>query len=151
MTQDSPSIVLLFFISIRRVYISELRSPTGLFFIPQVMHAYGEWWNDSDRGTPKSSGGSLFQWHFAHHKSHQDSDANPGLRSETSVANRLGHGTALQKGVVFLQARLNKSNFVIHRHTYRAQFFVTMTLLFVILPYELFYFSQIYLRLFIFI
>jgi hypothetical protein len=31
--------------------VSELRPPTGLLFIPQVIYEYGEqWWNDICRG-----------------------------------------------------------------------------------------------------
>jgi hypothetical protein len=31
-------------------YVSELRLPTGLLFIPQVIYEHGEsWWNDTDR------------------------------------------------------------------------------------------------------
>jgi hypothetical protein len=31
-------------------YVSELRSPTGILFIPQVIYEYGErWWNSVDR------------------------------------------------------------------------------------------------------
>jgi hypothetical protein len=32
-------------------YVSELRRPTGILFIPQVIYEHGEpWWNDIDRG-----------------------------------------------------------------------------------------------------
>jgi hypothetical protein len=32
-------------------YVSELRPPTGLLFIPQVIYEHGEpWWNDISRG-----------------------------------------------------------------------------------------------------
>jgi hypothetical protein len=35
-------------------YVSELRPPTGLLFIHQVIHEHGEWWwNDVDRGKLK--------------------------------------------------------------------------------------------------
>jgi hypothetical protein len=35
--------------SMGRDYISELRPPTGLLFIPQVIYEHGEpWWNDID-------------------------------------------------------------------------------------------------------
>jgi hypothetical protein len=31
-------------------YVSELRQPTGLLFIPQVIYEHEEpWWNDIDR------------------------------------------------------------------------------------------------------
>jgi hypothetical protein len=33
-------------------YVSELQSPTGLLFMPQMIHEYGEpWWSDIDGGT----------------------------------------------------------------------------------------------------
>jgi hypothetical protein len=36
-------------ISMGRDYVSELWSPTGLLFIPQVIYEHGEqWWNDVD-------------------------------------------------------------------------------------------------------
>jgi hypothetical protein len=51
-------------------YVSELRPPTDLLFIPQVMYEYGEpRWNDTDRGKPKNSEENLSQCHFVHHKS----------------------------------------------------------------------------------
>jgi hypothetical protein len=32
-------------------YVSELRPPTGLLFIPQVIYEHGDpWWNKIDRG-----------------------------------------------------------------------------------------------------
>jgi hypothetical protein len=35
-------------------YVSELRPPTGLLFIPQIIYEYGEpWWNDIDSEKPK--------------------------------------------------------------------------------------------------
>jgi hypothetical protein len=37
-------------------HVSELRPPTGLLFIPQMMYEYGDpRWNDIDRGKPKNS------------------------------------------------------------------------------------------------
>jgi hypothetical protein len=40
-----------------RGYVSELRPPTGLLFIPQKIHEHGEQrWNDIERGRPKNSG-----------------------------------------------------------------------------------------------
>jgi hypothetical protein len=41
-------------------YVSELRQPKGLLFIPQVIYKYGEpWWKDIDRGNSS----------FVHHSS----------------------------------------------------------------------------------
>jgi hypothetical protein len=43
------------FMSMGWDYVSELRSLTGLLFIPQMMYEYGEpRWNDMDRGKPKN-------------------------------------------------------------------------------------------------
>jgi hypothetical protein len=44
--------------------MSELRPPTGLLFITQVIYEHGEqWWNDIDRGylsySPELSGNSV--------------------------------------------------------------------------------------------
>jgi hypothetical protein len=37
--------------SMGRDYVSELLTPTGLLFIPQVMYELGKpWWNDVDGG-----------------------------------------------------------------------------------------------------
>jgi hypothetical protein len=34
-------------------YVSELRPPTGILFIPQVIYEHGEtWWNGIDSGRP---------------------------------------------------------------------------------------------------
>jgi hypothetical protein len=39
-----------------RENVSELRPPTGLLFIPQVIYVCVElWWNDIDSGKPKNS------------------------------------------------------------------------------------------------
>jgi hypothetical protein len=54
-------------------YVSELRIPTGLLFIPQVIYECGEpWWNDSGRIKPKNSEKNLSQCHFVHPKFYMD-------------------------------------------------------------------------------
>jgi hypothetical protein len=68
-------------------YVSELRLPTGLLFIPQVIFKYGEpRWN-IDREKPRNSEKNP---HTAWHPG-----ANLGLRGERPVTNRLGHSTAI--------------------------------------------------------
>jgi hypothetical protein len=48
-------------------YVSELWPPTGLLFIPQVIHENGEpWWNDIDSGKLKHSQKKLCQCHYVH-------------------------------------------------------------------------------------
>jgi hypothetical protein len=38
--------------------VPELRPPTGLLFIPQMIHELGDpWWNDTDRGKTEELGG----------------------------------------------------------------------------------------------
>jgi hypothetical protein len=69
-------------------YVSELRPPTSLLLIPQIIYEYGQpRWNDIDRIKPKNSA-TLYTanpiW--------TDPGANPGLRGETT--NHLSHGTA---------------------------------------------------------
>jgi hypothetical protein len=57
------------------------------------------WWNDNERGKPKSSEKNLSQYHFVHHKSHWiDPGANPGRRDKRPAINRLSRGTALSTG-----------------------------------------------------
>jgi hypothetical protein len=60
------------FMSMGWDYVSELRPPTGLLFIPQMIYEYGQpWWNDID-GKQNNSGRNLSHCHFVHHKSHMD-------------------------------------------------------------------------------
>jgi hypothetical protein len=52
-----------------RDYVSELRPPTGLLSIPQLIYVYGEpWWNDIDKGKPNTLEKNVTQYHFVHHK-----------------------------------------------------------------------------------
>jgi hypothetical protein len=64
---------MLAFVSIGCDYVSELRPPTGLLFMPWMLYEYGETrWNDIDRGKPNNSEKNFSQCHFVHHKSHTD-------------------------------------------------------------------------------
>jgi hypothetical protein len=50
-SDESVSPDLMMIMSMGRDHVSELRPPTGLLFIPQVIYEHGEpWWNDNDRG-----------------------------------------------------------------------------------------------------
>jgi hypothetical protein len=54
-------------------YVSELRPPTGLFLITQIIYEYGEpQWNDTDRGKPKNPKNDLSQGHFVHQNCYMD-------------------------------------------------------------------------------
>jgi hypothetical protein len=67
--------------------VSELPTPKGILFIPQVIRKYGDpWWNDIDRGMPKYSARNLSRCNFVHHKSHTDwTQREPGTpRSSVS-------------------------------------------------------------------
>jgi hypothetical protein len=56
-----------------RDYVSELRPPTGLLFIPQMIYESGEQrWNDIDSGKPRRSERNLPKFHFDNQKSHMD-------------------------------------------------------------------------------
>jgi hypothetical protein len=74
-------------------YVSELRPPTGILLIVQMIHEYGKpRWNDIDRGKRKNSEKTLSQCHFVHHKSTwTDKGANPGIRRERPATNHLSH------------------------------------------------------------
>jgi hypothetical protein len=71
---------VMLFMSMEWNCVSELGSPTGLLFIPQMIFDYGEpWWSDADRGKLKNLEKNLSQCDFAHHKS---PGAKPDLRGE---------------------------------------------------------------------
>jgi hypothetical protein len=77
-------------------YVSELRPPTGLLFIPQMIYECGEpRWIDIDRGKPKNlqkicpnATLSTINLTWA------DMGSNPDLRSDMPETNRLVYGTA---------------------------------------------------------
>jgi hypothetical protein len=53
--------------------VSELRPPTGLFFIPHILYENREQrYNDTDRVNPKNSEENQSQCHFSHHKYHMN-------------------------------------------------------------------------------
>jgi hypothetical protein len=53
-------------------YISELRSPKGLLFIPQMIYEHEVWWNDIVGEKPNNSELNLSKCHFIHYKYHMD-------------------------------------------------------------------------------
>jgi hypothetical protein len=54
-------------------HVPELRPPTVLLFILQMIHEYGEpRWNSIDRGKPKNSEENLSSCNSVHDKSHID-------------------------------------------------------------------------------
>jgi hypothetical protein len=67
-------LMALLFVSMGLDDVFELRQPTGLLFVPQMVYDCGEpRWNDIDRGIPNDQG------------------ENPGLRCEMPASNRLSH------------------------------------------------------------
>jgi hypothetical protein len=75
--------------------VSELRPPTGLLFIFQVIYEYGEpRWNDINRVKPKNSekicpSATL----FTTNATWTELGANPGLHYERPATNCMSHGT----------------------------------------------------------
>jgi hypothetical protein len=66
-------VYLLLFMSMGWDYVSELQSPTGVLFLPQMIYKYGiPRWNNIDRGTPKNSEKTLSHCHCFHLKSHKN-------------------------------------------------------------------------------
>jgi hypothetical protein len=72
-------------------YVSELRPPTGLLFIPQIIYEHGEpRWNAMDRGKPNNleknlTSNALFTTNFTW----ADPGANTGLHGERPATNCL--------------------------------------------------------------
>jgi hypothetical protein len=90
------------FVSLGRDYVSELRPPIDLFFVPQIY----EWvyiamveiyWREKTEALREKTvplplcPPQIPTW--------TDSGANPGLCGERSVTNRLSHGTAMKQDV----------------------------------------------------
>jgi hypothetical protein len=68
-TYHSAIWMFVLFMSIGRDCVSELRPPTGLLLISQVIYEYGEpQWNNTYRGWPKNSEENLSQYHFVYHQ-----------------------------------------------------------------------------------
>jgi hypothetical protein len=60
----------MLFTSMGWSFVSELRPPTGLLSIPQMIYEYQELqWNDIDREKPNNSEKTLLKYHFVR-KSH---------------------------------------------------------------------------------
>jgi hypothetical protein len=80
------------FMSIGWGYVSDLRPPTGPFFIPQVIYEYGELqWNYTERIKSKNCHSATLS---TTNPTWIDSGANPGLRGDRLATNSLKHGTA---------------------------------------------------------
>jgi hypothetical protein len=77
-------------------YVSELRPPMGLLFIPQVIHECGgPRWNDIDTWNKRSRRKTCPSATLSTtNPTGNDPCANPGLRNERPATNRLSHGTA---------------------------------------------------------
>jgi hypothetical protein len=72
-------LVLPRFMSLCLHCVSQLRLPTGLMFISQMIYKYGELrWNDIDRKT-EEFGENLSHCHFVHHKSQTGRCSGPPL------------------------------------------------------------------------
>jgi hypothetical protein len=71
--------------------VSELRPPTQLLFIPQVIYEYGQpRWNDTGKGNRRTPRKTCLSATF----STINPTPNAGLRGERLVSNRLSHDTA---------------------------------------------------------
>jgi hypothetical protein len=86
---------LFMFMSMEWDYVSELRTPAGILFVPQtVQHMSKEhWWNDIDRRKPRNSEKETFR---VPHLSFINSTwvkqgANQGFRGEMPVTKSMSH------------------------------------------------------------
>jgi hypothetical protein len=78
-------------------YVSELRPPKGLFFIPQIMTKEELRWNYTDRGKLNNSEKNLSSATLSTKKQTWiDKGANRDLSDDTPMTNCLNHGKALQ-------------------------------------------------------
>jgi hypothetical protein len=80
-------------------YVSELRPPTGLLFIPHAIYEYGDpRWNDIDSGKQRNSGKTCSIAIFSNaYPTCTELAANSGLRIERPAAKFLSYGTALHE------------------------------------------------------
>jgi hypothetical protein len=76
-------------------YVSELRPPTGLLFIPRCFMSMENHGGITLTGKPRKSKENMSQCQFVHHKSRMDT--NPGLHGERPENNRLSHVTATSR------------------------------------------------------
>jgi hypothetical protein len=91
------ALLLLFMSMGETLSVSELRTPTGILFISQIIHEYGQpWWNDIDRIKPKNSEKNLSQFHFVQYKSYIDWPGSelgsPGLKQSIRRQSSLEQG-----------------------------------------------------------
>jgi hypothetical protein len=86
--------VLFMLMSIGCDYVSELRSPMGLLFIPQVVYEYGdERRNDIDREIRRTRKNSPSAILSTTNPTCIEPVANPGRRGERPMTNGLSYGT----------------------------------------------------------
>jgi hypothetical protein len=88
---------VLLFMSVGRDYVSELRPPTGLLFIPQVIYEYGEpRCNAINRENRKISEKiATLNISFTTNRIWRDPGANPGLYSDRPATNRVSHAMTI--------------------------------------------------------
>jgi hypothetical protein len=83
-------------------YVSELRHPTGLLFIPQTIYEYGEpQLNDTDGKTPKKT--CLNATLPTTNPTWTKLRSKPGLSGERPATNRLSHNMAQSNITLFHQ------------------------------------------------
>jgi hypothetical protein len=102
--------ILLLFMSMGWDCVSELRPPTGIFFIIQMIYQYGQpQWNDIDSENKKTP---INTYQIATLSTTNSTWTYLGLRGERSETNPLSHGTAhppVTYSLVYFQIFLSAS------------------------------------------
>jgi hypothetical protein len=95
------NLTFMLFMSMGWNYVSEVRPPACLLFIPQVIYEYAEpWWNDIGKETNELVQNPS-QSHFIRLKSHEDWPRHQP-RPLQLVINHLSHGTAFVEYYIVL-------------------------------------------------